>query len=459
MGAVDRHTPVELTLVVKGRFGIRERYGLRVNLSSNDVQRVHLRSKRPPARISPQDLEKKLKDSLESKPGIVLRLDVINKCNLRCVMCHFADVNILREPTWKLTVEEFEDFFEDVSPYVRSVLLSCADEPLTSHLFPTILSHVAEKYPHLEIEFCTNAMLMNARIRRLVIEKGVTHLIFSMDGVRKKTLESIRIGSKYEKVVGNILALRDLKQAASSEFPIFVMDFVMMASNIHEAPAFVELSSRLGARMIDFRHVVPGELFNDPKHFLCNDRAKYNYFRDLVVKEGKRHKVDIVIPPPYETTERFSPTGVPHVDLGDFEKVDPSPVVGKTPVPREFPKGFKTRHTRGTAAERFAETYCERPFSEMTILDQDLVKPCPWHRTHLGKLSDGKTLAEIFFGNEFAELRKKMLDPAGDPNCQDCPWKSDLLMSEVAQYGGGYRRWRKRILRALARTAALLRLK
>ncbi len=451
---LDRPTPIELALVVKGRFGIRERYELKVNLSSNDVQRVHLRSKRRLQRISPQNLEKRLKKSLDSKPGITLRLDVINKCNLRCIMCHFADVNVLREPTWKLTVEEFDRFFAEVSPYVRSVLLSCADEPLTSHLFPDVLAHIAEKYPHLEIEFCTNAMLLNARIRRLVIERGVTHLIFSMDGVRKKTLESIRIGSKYEKVAGNILALRDLKQATSSRYPIFLMDFVMMASNIHEAPAFVELSSRLGARMIDFRHVIPGELFNDPLHFLSNDPARYNYFRDLVIQEGKRHQIDIVIPPPYETSEEFSPSDVPPVDLGDFEKVEPSPAVGRMPVPRRFPKGFKPRHTRGTAAERFAETYCERPFSEMTILDQELVKPCPWHRTHLGKLGDGKTLAEIFFGEEFARLRRRMLDPAGDPNCQDCPWKSDLLVSEVAQYGGRYRGWRKRILRALGRIAA-----
>jgi len=273
---------------------------------------------------------------------------------------------------------------------------------------------------------------MNARIRRLIVEHGVSDVYLSMDGVYKQTLERIRVGSKYQRIVANILALRDLKQAARSERPTVILNFVMMDCNIHEAPKFVELASRLGASLIDFRHLIANDYMDDRGQYLSEHKAKYNFFRARIAKAAKRCGIEVSLPSAFNTSESFDPTGLPEVDLGEFEAVSPDRAQGDLPVPRKTPK---ITSLRGTSADTFSETFCEMPFSEIMIAGQDRVQPCPFYQGELGRLSEGKTLSEIFYGPAFQRLRQNMLRPHGDAGCRGCPIKAKRLTEDVAGFG------------------------
>ena len=390
-------------------------------------------------RMTAENVEARFRASLDKRPGLTLRLDIINKCNLRCIMCYFSDETVFKRPTRKMAPQEFRELYADIAPYVGRVVLSCGDEPLVSNHFPEILSHLGDGFPELEIEFCTNAMLMNARIRSLLIEKGVTHLLLSMDGTTRETLERIRVGAKYDKVVANIAALRDLKAEVSSRFPVLVMDYVMMRSNVHETPAFVGLCKRLGMELIDFRHVIPSVYFDDPDEQLANHPAVYNHFRRLVLKEARKHKIDVVMPPAFgleaSETSGVSVDDFPAVDLSDFESVEPAPHKGELPVPKAFPRRFKARQPRGTVAAEFASTYCERPFSEIRIDENQNIKPCAWHHESFGNIEQGDSLADAFFGDDFQRLRRHMLRPEGDPGCSGCPIKAQHVRANITQFG------------------------
>ncbi len=346
-------------------------------------------------------------------------------------MCHYSDDAIFKRTRKELTPETFGKFFADVAPLVRSVILSCGDEPLLSRSFGEILAIVADDATPRDIEFCTNAMLMNAEIRGLLIEKGVTDLMLSMDGATRETMERIRKGCRFDRVVGNILALRDLKKTTGSAYPRLTMDFVMMNSNIHEAPAFVEMCHDLGMETIDFRHAVPSEFWNDPEEKLVNFPAKYNFYRRRILEESRRFALRVYIPPALETSEEWEPgPEIPPVTLSDFFSVLPDAAGERPPVPRIFPPGFRSRNTSGSPSEIFSSTFCERPFSEIMLTDQDGVRPCAWHRESLGHLQDGNTLSEIFFGEQFQSLRRNMFHPDGDPNCRGCPIKVLQLPTE-----------------------------
>ncbi len=404
-----------------------------LDLRSSKPQRITIPPARPTSANLPtsREVETALHASMQEKPGISLRLDIINKCNLRCVMCHYSDDAIFKRTRKELTPETFGKFFSDVAPFVRSVILSCGDEPLLSRRFGEILAIVADDAVTRDIEFCTNAMLMNAEIRGLLIEKGVTDLMLSMDGATRETMERIRKGSRFDRVVGNILALRDLKKATGSPYPRLTMDFVMMNSNIHEAPAFVEMCHDLGMETIDFRHAVPSEFWDDPAEKLVNFPAKYNFYRKRILEEAKRFALRVYIPPALETAEGWEPgPDIPEVTLSDFRSVQPDAAAERPPVPRIFPPGFRPRDTSGSTGDIFSSTFCERPFSEIMLTDDDAVRPCAWHRKPLGHLRDGNTLSEIFFGEEFQSLRRNMFHPEGDPNCRGCPIKVQQLPSE-----------------------------
>ncbi len=109
-------------------------------------------------------------------------------------MCHFSDDAIFKRPTSQLTTPEFERLFDEIGSSVRHVVLSCGDEPLVSKHLPGILEYLAREHPEVTIEFCTNAMLLRAPIRNLIMRTGVARLLFSIDAVSKPLLESIRVG-------------------------------------------------------------------------------------------------------------------------------------------------------------------------------------------------------------------------------------------------------------------------
>lgn len=368
-------------------------------------------------------LETRFRRSLNARRGLTLRLDIINKCNLRCVMCHFSDDAIFKRPTSQLTGEQFKALFHDIGPAVSRVMLSCGDEPLTSKFLPEILRYLAEEHPEVAIEFCTNAVLMRAPIRSLIMETGVERLLFSIDAVSKPLLEAIRVGCRYEQLIGNIMALRDLKAQCGSEIPHFVFNFVMMKQNIHEAPAFVRVAKALGAEYIDFRHMVPIGTWFPPGEVLSEEPARYNYYRQRIADEAIALNVDYFLPAPFETDEQWFPQDEPEISFNDFNSVVPDrgpELETKIKIPpRRIGGGLE-----GSVADEFSTTFCNRPFSEIMVRDQEEVLPCPWHRKTLGRLSEGKSLSEIFLGDDFAALRRNMLKPEGDPDCAGCPIKT-----------------------------------
>lgn len=437
-GYVAEHKRMKLRVGMLTPEGRLRFYRARVSLHTNEPQRIRLKPLDEEAEGLPssEEVERRLRTALENAPGLSLRIDIVNKCNLRCVMCHYSDDAIFKRPKREITPEEFREFFGSIAPDVREVILSCGDEPLVSKHFPEILSLLAEDGTPRGIEFCTNAMLMNGRIRNLLIEKGVTDLMLSMDGSTKATMERIRQGSKFERVVANILALRDLKSAAGSVYPRMTMDFVMMNSNIHEAPAFVELCREIGAESIDFRHVVPSQYWDDPEEKLANFPAKYNYYRRRILEEAERFDLRVYLPPPLDAAEDWQPgPEIPRIDLSDFRMVEPDGAAGPPPAPKAFPPDFAPRDVRGSARSVFASTFCPLPFSEIMVRGQDEVLPCAWHRAPLGRLSDGRSLSDIFFGEEFQRVRRNMFRPEGDPNCRGCPIKGELLPTNPAQPG------------------------
>jgi MoaA/NifB/PqqE/SkfB family radical SAM enzyme len=347
-------------------------------------------------------------------------------------MCHFSDDAVFKRPTRQLTAEEFERLFDEIGPSVREVMLSCGDEPLVSRHLPAILEYLARQHPQVAIGFCTNATLMRAPIREVIMRTRVARLLFSIDAVSKRLLESIRAGCRYEQVLGNIMALRDLRRECGTSRPAFVFNFVMMNRNIHEAPAFVRLAHSLGAESIDFRHMVPIATYFSPDDLLSEHSGKYNFYRAQIVTAAKEFGIPIYLPPPFADAPAWSPPAdQPQVDWSDFERLQPDAAGDSLPLvlPND---GVVTPVWEASVAEEFSTTFCNRPFSEIMVRDQNEVLPCPFQEKPLGLLSEGKTLAEIFHGEAFQRLRRNMLRPEGDPACANCPIKSQHLPTNAS---------------------------
>jgi MoaA/NifB/PqqE/SkfB family radical SAM enzyme len=366
------------------------------------------------------------------RPYLTIRMDITNRCNLKCIMCHFADDAFEQKPARNVTADDLRKMLDGLSPFLHTIVLSCGREPLISPHLPDILSYLSSAHSGIDIEICTNAMLLDDSVRRLMIEHGVTALMASIDAVGRKELESIRIGAKYDRVMSNVLSLTRLKKAVRSPLPIVIFNYVMMNRNIHEAPYFLHIAQKSGCSMVDFHHAAPGCEHFPFEEMLDRRPEKYNYYQRLIASEAARRKLTIFLPPPFEMPDNYDPRIDPEVRMDDFLSIapcDPSPPL---PIPKKFPRNFRPRNFDETiVAQLEGRAICKRPFTEIMIRDQEEILPCPWYKTPLGLISSGQSLQEIFFGERFSFLRQAMLAGRQDAGCAGCPINGHLLSARA----------------------------
>lgn len=374
-------------------------------------------------------LENRLFDTFAARRQLTLRLDLINKCNLRCVMCHYSNEDFAKRPVQRIAPDQFFGFFDSIAPVTRDVVLSCGDEPLMSPHFETIVREIAARDPEVRMRFCTNGMLMSEKIAHAIIDANIYMVMFSFDGVASETLHRIRVGSDFKRILQNVVRLKRLRDARGGPRPRFVFNYVMLDSNIHEAPLFVEVARRLGADYIDFRHVVPFDFYDIEHEMLEHDKPKYNYYRTRIAEAARASGLEVYLPDEFETSGVHDPAGDPQASLAEFNSVLQG--LGEPPTTNGETRGREHTAESDAIIPDAAHFFCERPFQEAMIYNQRDVFPCPWHREKMGTLDGKTTLQEIFFGENFRRVRRAMLDPQGAPGCSHCPIKAKYLPTQL----------------------------
>ncbi len=426
--ALDLREGLELEVVVELSDGISKRLLLMLDLNPSEIKEIEVDDEKHETIATQSLFEQKFKQTLKTHPWLTVRMDITNKCNLKCIMCHYKEQEIYSQPTKAITAEELQHFLHDIAPYVKHIMLSCGFEPLMSKHFGDIMRMLHQNYPHMEIGLCTNGMLLNSKARKIIIENNCSHVILSFDGVKKQTLENIRAGANYDLILSNIMALRDLKKHFKRTFPLLFMDFVLMNSNIEEAVAFVGMCAELGVGIIDFRHLVGNIYFSEHEEMLSNNKAKYNYFRQLIVDESRKYTIDVRLPEPFETEEVYVSDGIVNMDLSDFRNVKADNQNGVIIEPKEafYSKGEDKDFGFLMGAS------CLRPFNEIMIIDQKKILPCSYYNNSMGILDSNTSLYNAFFNDAFTHVRQKMMQSLFDYNCVNCPIKLNLLPTEKA---------------------------
>ncbi|OGV54918.1 MAG: hypothetical protein A2X45_02550 [Lentisphaerae bacterium GWF2_50_93] len=135
----------------------------------------------------------------------------------------------------------FKKIIDSLVPYrdkIEMMDLFCLGEPLLDSGILARIKCVKEK-GFKNVAISTNANLMEPPIQTRLLETGIDTIIFSIDGITKKTHESIRRGADFDKVVSNcenIIRIRNDKNFSTR----FVFRFIKQELNKDEWPAFVE---------------------------------------------------------------------------------------------------------------------------------------------------------------------------------------------------------------------------
>jgi organic radical activating enzyme len=169
-------------------------------------------------------------------------LEVTNRCNLACVMCHFHGRGVKRvRPIGDMSREIWEQVLDEIRGIGLPVSLVThgAGEPL---LHPDLLEILTEarKIPRIRVGFMTNGMALTPQVSRRILDLGVHWLAFSIDGVEPESHARYRKGSDLRLIDANIQALLRLKNERTSKTPALLFNMVSLPELEPQRDAYVE---------------------------------------------------------------------------------------------------------------------------------------------------------------------------------------------------------------------------
>jgi MoaA/NifB/PqqE/SkfB family radical SAM enzyme len=182
-----------------------------------------------------------------------VRIDTTNFCNLRCKMCYLSmDKNSKRMDMDKETFHKVANKFFSKT---RMLYLSCGAEPLVNPNFTEFLS-ISSGYGIPFRSFATNGMLLEKKVIDSCVDNRIEEVIVSLDGSKKETVQSIRIGSNFDRVIGNLKKLDQAVSDSPNHFPRIRINFTLMRSNFHELEKAIHYYSEFkNVYIIDIRHM------------------------------------------------------------------------------------------------------------------------------------------------------------------------------------------------------------
>lgn len=415
---------------------------------------------------------------------LTVRLDLTNKCNMRCRMCPLSFDEIFYQRKSYVSVEDFRRYADRILPRTAQLSLSVAYEPLLHPRFAEILGIVARhRVPF--VDFTTNGTLMSEELVDAFVDHGVNRVTVSVDGAAAATYEHIRRGVDFERFLEGLKTFQRVRSRRGSKTPELSFNMVLMRSNIGELPDVIRLGHRYGLDIMHACLLVPHVGLKMEHEALQHDRERANRLleearsvaRELGIPCQLPEAFDLSLPeepvealpvtPEYTLAEDWrhdrprtrTLTGRRRVTEGEHEREQPAPDAPSPPPSREPPRipeyrvlaslpvpagsaplpeprsvgGAQgaTMMPAGHASSvkeardgdgRVVDAACVYPWT-MALVDagQQVTPCCYWYDyTRMGDLG-ADSFEDVWNGPEYRRLRLELQTGRYRPCCQSCP--------------------------------------
>ena len=173
-----------------------------------------------------------------------------NACNLQCVMCSgelSSAIRAHREGLPPLPNVYGEDFIDDVTPFLGDLEQArfLGGEPFLGEINFRIWERMIEVGSTAECNVTTNGTQWTSRVEA-VLDQMPFSIGVSIDGVTAETVESIRAGASYDRIMENLrrfVAYRDRRGTSLS------LTFCLMTENWSEFGDYLRMGDDLGCEV------------------------------------------------------------------------------------------------------------------------------------------------------------------------------------------------------------------
>lgn len=187
---------------------------------------------------------------------------VTERCNLRCAHCITHAPERTRSGAARTMTPSVLDALRDdlgLSSYFAFVH---GGESLTAPIFFDVLRAIREargSEPYAA-HLLTNGVMLSVDVADRLVSAGVSSLSVSLDGATRETNDAIREGARFGEICASIAAVTAWRKEAKKDLRIG-LSYVVLAQNVAEIEAFVELGAQLGVDWIKLEEGVPATDF------------------------------------------------------------------------------------------------------------------------------------------------------------------------------------------------------
>ncbi|MEM7306828.1 MAG: radical SAM protein [Planctomycetota bacterium] len=362
---------------------------------------------------------------LRTKRFLRVKLDMVGRCQLKCVMCHFAHPEFQQNP-WVMGRELLEKVAAELFPRAHDVVLSSSAEPLLAPDLPRALE-LCREYEIPSFHFSTNGINLTPRIINKVIDVQMPLITISCDAGSKDTFEEIRTPMKWKTMMRRFDSLKEIKKERGSRYPEVSVTSVLMRKNIREMPDLVRLMKDKGVDGMNFVHMaVIGGLGNETES-LINDPKLANDTLDEVREVAKEVGMNVMTPMPIpenigeqddaiiDAARSEDGGGVALTGVADEEKPESSFSISEylNHKNREFLLAVpeKEHHNRA----------CYFPWFYVHVNPDGSVFPCGcWFEFSTFGTFKTHSFEEIWTSEPYKELRRQLLTMELRDVCANC---------------------------------------
>ncbi|MFH1619385.1 MAG: radical SAM protein [bacterium] len=366
---------------------------------------------------------------LESRP-FRASIEITRNCDLRCVMCaHSWEPQYTQSrPEYDMTPELFRKIAAELFPYLEQAHLQGFGESVISSHWPEILEACKLYSKDIRFTIVTNLNKKDDGMWRKMVRMGFK-IIFSCDGATPGTFEAIRRGSRFERILSNLEAVRKARESFKGPELCFLV--TLQSGNYREMPLFIDLAARYGAEKVVFSNIHGEASLLKERFFRLIKRAE----RAVMALRGKVPGEDPIgnlriydIPRRelselrIETLHRAELHGV-RVSFIDnfFERTEEKPESENGPS-AELPADYIDGIASIVHVARYKK--CFKPFSYVVINYKGDIGPCShlladgvWEQ--MGNIRD-TGITDIWNCARYRQFRRTHL--CASPTSRDCKW-------------------------------------
>lgn len=243
-------------------------------------------------------------------------IEPTNACNLRCPVCptHFAmkrDKGFMKFSLFKTIIDDFKN--KSKKPNIN---MNFAGEPLLNKDLPKFIEY-ANRNGHKTF-VSTNVTMLTKKLSEDIIKSGLHSIHLCIDGFSKKSQESYRVGSDFNKVKKNIEDFLKIKKELNSKIHVSIQTLITSLSE-KEMDKIIEWAKNIGADEINFKSFSLGSFTSDKM------RKKYSNFlpknKKYLRKSSKVNKTICLSPINYPVIYWNGELGICCIDFDNFVKV------------------------------------------------------------------------------------------------------------------------------------------